>query len=65
MSSYSEGQTHQLVDAMERAGFTTKHITALGQSSELLELVRFVLDGVAMIVPITRPIVTQPPLDFL
>ncbi len=65
MSSFSEGQMHQLADAMEKAGFTAKHITALGQSSELLELVRSVLDGVAMIVPIKRPVVTEPPLDFI
>ncbi len=52
MSSYSEGQTHQLADAMEAAGLTAKHVTRLGQSSALLENLRRVLDGEAVISPI-------------
>ncbi|MFH1178535.1 MAG: hypothetical protein V1711_02320 [bacterium] len=52
MSSYSEGQVHQLADAMEGVGFTAKHLTRLGQSSALLENLRLVLDGVAKIKPI-------------
>lgn len=49
MSSYSEGQIHQLADQMEAAGLTPKHVTKLGQSFELLLNFRRVLDGEATI----------------
>ncbi len=35
MSSYKEGQVHQLANALEAAGFTPGDITKLGQSKEL------------------------------
>ena len=41
MSSYLEGQVHQLMDAFQKAGFTPGDITALGQCSELGEIKRF------------------------
>ena len=50
MSSYSEGQTHQLANAMEAAGYTPAEITALGQNSELLTQIKLVLMGLATIV---------------
>lgn len=49
MSSYSEGQIHQLANALEAVGMTAKHITRLGQSSALLENILLVLDGKAVI----------------
>ncbi len=48
MSSYAEGQTHQLANALEAAGYTAAHITKLGQFSGLGEL-KAVLDGHAEI----------------
>ena len=48
MSSYSEGQTHQLMDAFEAKGFTPDHLTKLGQFRDL-SLIREVLDGRAEI----------------
>ena len=44
MSSYSEGQTHQLMDTLENAGFTPADITALGQFQNL-PLIKAVLAG--------------------
>ncbi|MEK9170131.1 MAG: hypothetical protein AAB674_00600 [Patescibacteria group bacterium] len=51
MSSYSEGQSHQLMDALEAKGFTPDHLTKLGQFKDLL-LIREVLDGRAEIKPV-------------
>lgn len=48
MSHYTKGQTHQLVDAMEAAGFTAEHLTKLGQSKDLSKVKDF-LDGKAQI----------------
>lgn len=39
MSSYSEGQTHQLMDALERAGFTAQDVTKLGQCLSLVDII--------------------------
>lgn len=65
MSSYLEGQTHQLVDALEAAGFTAGHITRIGQSPSLLKHLRMVLDGAAVINLIERPKPTpELTLDF-
>lgn len=44
MSSYSEGQTHQLMDKLEAAGYTAEDITKLGQSKHLPEI-KDVLNG--------------------
>jgi len=51
MSSYLEGQTHQLMESLERAGYTPAHVTALGQNSNgVLDQLMLVLTGVAVIV---------------
>lgn len=50
MSSYKEGQIHQLADALENAGYSPADITALGQSSVLLEQIRLVIIGLADII---------------
>lgn len=51
MSSYLEGQTHQLMDALENAGYTPAHVTALGQNSNgILDQLMLVLTGHAKIV---------------
>jgi hypothetical protein len=50
MSSYSEGQTHQLANALEAAGYTAGEVTALGQNQEILAQVRQVLSGLAKVV---------------
>ncbi|OGY55985.1 MAG: hypothetical protein A2912_03335 [Candidatus Buchananbacteria bacterium RIFCSPLOWO2_01_FULL_40_23b] len=51
MSSYKEGQTHQLANALEAEGFTPEEVTALGQNrSEALTGLRLVLRGLAKIV---------------
>lgn len=49
MSSFSEGQTHQLMDALEAAKFSTTDITRLGQFSNLPGI-RDVVNGRAEIV---------------
>ena len=49
MSSYSEGQTHQLMEALQAVGFTAADVTKLGQFKQLPEL-RRVLNGQARIV---------------
>lgn len=49
MSSYSEGQTHLLMDRFEAEGFTKEEITRLGQHSKL-SLLRDWLNGRASIV---------------
>ena len=51
MSSYTEGQVHQLVEAFEKkGGLTSDHLTKLGQSD--LSLLRGWLDGLSEIKPI-------------
>ena len=45
MSSYTEGQVHQLMNALEAAGFTSSHLTKMGQSKEKLNSFREVLEG--------------------
>lgn len=51
MSSYSEGQTHQLMDALEGIGYTPAQITMLGQNSNgVLNQLILVLTGAAKIV---------------
>ncbi len=47
MSSYTEGQVHQLVDAFEVAGFTKVHLTRLGQAPDILKNLLKVLNGTA------------------
>lgn len=59
MSSYSEGQTHQLVESLEAAGYTPAQITKMGQSRGLLVQFRRVLEGIA---EITQKEVAVPPL---
>ena len=48
MSSYKEGQLHQLAERLEKEGFTPDHLTRLGQFKDL-SLIRDVLDGCAEI----------------
>ena len=48
MSSYSEGQTHQLMTKLEAAGYTADDITKLGQSKHLPQI-KDVLSGRAVI----------------
>lgn len=51
MSSYSEGQTHQLANALEAEGFTPEELTALGQNrNSVLTGLRLVVRGLAKIV---------------
>ena len=52
MSSYTEGQTHQLMEALETVGFTPAEVTKLGQFGKGLNDVRCVLNGRAKIVQI-------------
>ncbi|MFA5070643.1 MAG: hypothetical protein WC528_05185 [Patescibacteria group bacterium] len=56
MSSFSEGQTHQLMDALEGADYTSAHITKLGQYKDLRGI-RDVLEGKAEIVYFQHPII--------
>lgn len=49
MSSYSEGQIHQLAEALQAKGYTPDYITKLGQYDRLGDI-RLVLDGLAEIV---------------
>ena len=51
MSSYSEGQTHQLADKFEAEGFTPAEITQLGQFKNLAGI-KAVLNGQAKITPV-------------
>lgn len=53
MSSYSEGQTHQLANALEAKGFTPEEITQLGQYKQLGDI-RLLLNGQAQIVVINQ-----------
>lgn len=50
MSDYSEGQTHQLMNAFQAANYTSAQLTKLGQSPSLLDELRLVLDEGAKIV---------------
>lgn len=43
MSSYKEGQAHQVMEALERAGYTPEDLTKMGQSQEQLKAFRGVL----------------------
>jgi hypothetical protein len=51
MSSYSEGQTHQLANALESARFTADDITKLGQYRNLSDICG-VLRGTHRIIPV-------------
>jgi len=53
MSSYTEGQTHQLVDKLEAEGFTPDHVTKLGQFGNLAGI-KNVLEGLAKIKPVAE-----------
>lgn len=48
MSSYSEGQSHQLMDKLEAVGFTADDITKLGQWPQLPQI-RDLINGRAQI----------------
>jgi len=51
MSQYLEGQTHQLSEALQEAGFTKDDVTALGQNRDgILSQLKQVLLGLATIV---------------
>ncbi len=50
MSSYVEGQVHQLMERLEKAGFLAKHLTLLGQYKDLGSI-RDVLEGHSEIRP--------------
>lgn len=51
MSKYLEGQTHQLMESLEKNGFTAVDITALGQNSNgVLAQLKLVVMGLATIV---------------
>ncbi|MFA6473399.1 MAG: hypothetical protein WCV85_00830 [Patescibacteria group bacterium] len=62
MSSYLEGQTHQLMDRLEAEGFKPHDITLLGQSTQLPDILK-VLHGRAKIVPIAPK--EEIPLDTI
>ena len=68
MSSYTEGQVHQLMERLEREGFAPSHITKLGQFSNLCGI-RDVLDGFSEIKPMENFLVrisrTFDPVKFL
>lgn len=53
MSSYAEGQTHQLMDRLEAEGFTPNHVTKLGQFGNLAGI-KSVLEGKAKIKPVAE-----------
>jgi len=55
MSSYSEGQTHQLMEALQANGFTSAHVTKLGQYDRLGDI-RLLLDGMVKIVAVDNVI---------
>ncbi len=51
MSSFPEGQTHQLMESLERDGWTPTEVTALGQLAKAeKDLIKLFLAGVAQIV---------------
>ena len=51
MSSFREGQIHQLADSLEEGGFTPELITRLGQLNDKSGLIA-VLSGISEIIPI-------------
>jgi len=53
MSSYKEGQVHQLMEKFEAEGFTADDITKLGQYKDL-DKIKQVLDGYAEIIPFSH-----------
>jgi hypothetical protein len=53
MSSYKEGQVHQLMERLEAEGFTPEDITKLGQYKDLGKI-RQVVRGYAKIVPVAN-----------
>jgi len=55
MSSYTEGQSHQLMERFEKEGFTPEHITKLGQFSNLGGI-KNVLEGTAKIGPVAEDV---------
>jgi hypothetical protein len=61
MSHFLEGQTHQLMEALQAAGYTAEYITKLGQYPRLADF-RLVLDGRA---EITRISTTPTEADFI
>lgn len=56
MSSFVEGQTHQLLNSMETAGFTSADLTKMGQSQEILSQFLEVLRGTREISIKTSPL---------
>lgn len=54
MSSYKEGQVHQLMERFEAEGFTPSDVTRLGQAKILAEI-KQLLNGSAKIVRIANP----------
>ena len=60
MSSFTEGQIHQLADALEDAGFTSEDLTRLGQDKNgILHSLRGVIRGMHEITQVDLP---QPPV---
>ena len=53
MSSFTEGQTHQLMDKLEAEGFTPDQVTKLGQFGNLAGI-KSVLEGSAKIKPVAE-----------
>lgn len=51
MSSYTEGQVHQLMERFQSEGFTSEHLTLLGQYKNL-GFIKDVLEGRAEIKPV-------------
>ncbi|MDO8664119.1 MAG: hypothetical protein Q7K44_00995, partial [Candidatus Liptonbacteria bacterium] len=63
MSHFSEGQTHQLMEALQAADYTPEHVTMLGQYKKLGDF-RLVLEGQAEIVLVREPeLVPEPTPD--
>jgi len=56
MSSYIEGQTNQLLNSFEKAGFTPADLTMMGQSQEILTSILGVLHGTHEIVVRSLPL---------
>ena len=66
MSSYTEGQTHQVMDALQAAGWTADDVTKFGQFKDLPGI-RSVVRGHAEIRVVKRPIQRAPfdPAPFI
>lgn len=66
MSSYKEGQAHQLMEKLEAEGFTPDDVTLLGQSKQLPGILS-VLHGCSEIVAVKHILKRQPfdPVKFL